>query len=236
MQTLEELTFQYLKIHLSEDQVRAFDVYMQELINWNKKINLTAINDPQDIIHKHFLDSLSCILVSDFYKASHLIDIGTGAGFPGLPLRIVFPHLQLTLVDSVGKKTEFCKFIVNLLGLNKVEVINSRAEELGQNPDYREKYDLAVARSVSGLATLTEYFLPFIKVCGSAKIQKGKSAKDEARSASGAITEMGGKMGEIKPVLIPSLDERYLIPLFKIIPTPLKYPRRSGVPAKKPLS
>jgi 16S rRNA (guanine527-N7)-methyltransferase len=236
MKTLAELAFQYLKISLSEDQIRAFDIYLQELISWNKNINLTAISEPQDIILKHFLDSLSCTLASNFSKVGNLIDIGTGAGFPGTPLKIVYSQLYLTLVDSVGKKTEFCKFIVNLLALDKVKVINSRAEELGQNTDYREKYDLAVGRAVSGLSTLSEYLLPFLKVGGKAIIQKGRSAKDEAHSANRAITEMGGKMDEIRPIQIPGLDERYLISLSKISPTPSKYPRRNGMPSKKPLN
>src|SRR5688572_5394628 len=153
-------------IHLTDQQVTALVQYERELLEWNQKFNLTAIRDIESIRTKHFLDSFSCVLAWKDSPPDHLIDVGTGAGFPGIPLKILYPHLKLTLVESVGKKAMFCQHIVSVLGLEHVEVIQSRAEDLGQNPQHREAYDWAVARAVANLHVLSEYLIPLIKVGG----------------------------------------------------------------------
>ncbi len=235
MQRLIDFTNQFLNISLSVDQIHSFEIYLRELIQWNEKVNLTAINNPDEIITKHFIDSLTCSLVSDFSKPGNLIDIGTGAGFPGLPLKIIYPHIELNLVDSVGKKIEFCQYLSELLGLKDVNFTIGRAEELGQNLQHREKYHWATARAVAALPVLAEYLLPLIKINGTAIIHKGKNAQSEIDSAKNAVIRLGGTIGKIKPIQIPGLDERILISLIKTRPTPMKYPRRVGIPAKRPL-
>ncbi len=236
MNYLSQMCKSLYGIHLSSSQSEAFEIYQKELIVWNERINLTAIRSPDEIINKHFLDSLSCSLVFQPTNGNTLIDIGTGAGFPGIPLKIVFSEINLTLVDSVHKKTEFCHHLISLLNLSNVEVITARAEEIGQDARYREKYDWAVARAVAGLPTLAEYLLPLIKINGTAIAQKGKGAKSELEMAKSAINELGGVLEKIERVNLSSIDEeRYLIVIKKIANTPAKYPRRTGAPLKKPL-
>ena len=223
-------------INLTVHQVDSLVQYEKELLKWNQKFNLTAIRDVESIRTKHFLDSFSCVLAWKASSPDRLIDVGTGAGFPGLPLRILYPNLKLTLVESVGKKAKFCQHIVDTLGLKNVAVIQARAEEVGQDSKHREKYDWAVARAVANLSALSEYLLPLVKVGGNMLAQKGERGPAEAQSAEKAIELLGGKLKQLIQVNLPGVvDERYLVVVEKVAATPPKYPRKPGLPAKQPL-
>ena len=223
-------------VHLTGRQVVSLVAYEKELLEWNQKFNLTAIRDSESIRTKHFLDSFSCVLAWKANPPSRLIDVGTGAGFPGIPLKILYPSLKLTLVESVGKKATFCQHIVRVLGLEQVEVIQARAEDLGQDAKHREKYDWALARAVANLNVLSEYLIPLVKVGGTMLAQKGESGPAEAQSAERAMKLLGGKLKQLIPVNLPGVvDDRYLILVDKISATPPKYPRKPGVAAKQPL-
>ncbi len=223
-------------IHLTARQVMSLITYEKELLEWNQKFNLTAIRDSDSIRTKHFLDSFSCVLAWKATPPNHLIDIGTGAGFPGIPLKILYPNLKLTLVESVGKKAMFCQHIVRVLELEHMDVIQARAEDLGQNPQHREKYDWAMARAVANLNVLSEYLIPLVKVGGSMLAQKGESGPAEAQSAEKAMELLGGKLKQLIPVHLPGVaDDRYLVVVDKVVATPPKYPRKPGIPMKMPL-
>ena len=225
-----------VNIQLTSRQLAAFLRYEQELLEWNDKFNLTAIREAEGIRTKHFLDSLSCLLVMREIAPRRMIDIGTGAGFPGIPLKILLPNLQLTLVESVGKKAEFCRHVVQTLGLEKVDVLQARAEELGQSPAHREKYDWAVARSVANMPVLVEYLLPLVRIGGAMLAQKGQNGPAETQLSEKAIHLLGGHLRQLKPVNIPGVaEDRYLIVVDKIAATPPRFPRRVGVPLKTPL-
>ncbi len=223
-------------VRLSPRQLAAFARYEEELLDWNARFNLTAIRESEGVRTKHFLDSLTCMLAWRETPPSSLIDIGTGAGFPGLPLKIFQPALQLTLVESVGKKAEFCRHVAGTLGMERVEVLQARAEEVGQMPKHREKYDWATARAVANLPILVEYLLPLVKVGGAVLAQKGSSGPAEAQSSEKAIHLLGGRLRQLINITLPGVvEERYLIVIDKIAATPSNYPRRVGIPAKKPL-
>jgi len=225
-----------LNLRLTPRQVSALQRYEQELMDWNNRMNLTAIREPEGIRTKHFLDSYTCLLAFRDTPPNSLIDIGTGAGFPGLPLKIIYPNMRLTLVDSIGKKTTFCQHVVKVLGMEKVEVLQSRAEELGQHKAHREKYDWAVARAVANLNILVEYLLPLARVGGGILAQKGESAPAEAHAAEGAIRLLGGHLRQLIPINLPGVaEERFLVVVDKIAASPPNYPRRVGVPSKSPL-
>jgi 16S rRNA (guanine527-N7)-methyltransferase len=216
--------------------VDCLQFYETELISWNEKFNLTAIRDPESIRSKHFLDSLSCILALRETPPGRLIDIGTGAGFPGIPLKIILPSMRLTMVESVGKKVEFCQHMARELGLEGVEVLHARAEDVGRMPAHRAQYDWAVARAVAGLPVLAEYLLPLVRLAGRVLAQKGESAAAEAHAAERALKLLGGRVRQLIPVALPGVaDERYLVVIDKVAATPDAYPRRAGLPAKKPL-
>jgi 16S rRNA (guanine527-N7)-methyltransferase len=235
MEKFIEDTHKLIGIHLSSSQVRLFSNYEHELLVWNEKFNLTAIREPESIRTKHFLDSLSAILEIKT-SPNKLIDVGTGAGFPGIPLKIIFPSMQLTLLESVGKKAEFYRHMVDVLQLENVEVLNIRAEDLGQNPRYREKFDWAVARAVASMPILMEYLLPLVKVGGSVLAQKGENAHAEAQTAEKAILLLGGNLRRITKVTLPGVvEERFLVLVDKKATTPSQYPRRAGLPSRKPL-
>ena len=223
-------------VPLTGRQVMALLTYEKELLEWNQKFNLTAIRDSESIRTKHFLDSFSCVLAWKTSPPNQLIDIGTGAGFPGIPLKILYPNLKLTLVESVGKKAMFCQHIVGVLGLEHVEVVQARAEDLGQHAQYREKYDWAVARAVANLNVLSEYLIPLVKVGGGVLAQKGESGPAEAQSAEEAMKLLGGKLKQLIPVHLPGVaDDRYLVVVEKVAATPPRYPRKPGIPMKMPL-
>jgi len=222
---------------LSDRQVRALSVYESELMEWNSKFNLTAIRDEASIRTKHYLDSFSCVLAWKSNPPARLIDVGTGAGFPGLPLKILYPAMRLTLVESVGKKAAFCQHMVELLRLTDVDVMQARAETVGQDPRHRESYDWAVARAVAKLNVLTEYLLPLVKLGGGMLAQKGETGPAEAQAAENAMKLLGGRLSSIVPVHLPGVaDDRYLIVVEKAAATPPKYPRKPGIPVKTPLT
>lgn len=233
-----------LNLELTPAQVSAFQLYSDELRAWNEKFNLTAITRPQDIQIKHFLDSLTVLRVMDGGRRAvdgaallKVIDVGTGAGFPGLPLKIVCPQIQLTLVEATGKKAAFCEHVAQALKLSTVTVVNARAEEVGQRPEHRERYDWALARAVAEMPTLAEYLLPLVRLGGHMVAQKGKDAPAETYGAGKAIQKLGGELEQIVEVELPGIAEpRYLVVLKKVAATPPRYPRRPGVPGKTPLS
>lgn len=216
--------------------LKLFAQYQSELLAWNQKFNLTAIRTPEEIESKHFMDALSLLPTLQNFRVSSLIDVGTGAGFPGIPLKIVQPDLHLVLVESVEKKTGFCRHIVSTLELANVEVLTERAEAVGQNRQYREQFDCAVARAVAALPILLEYLLPLVRVGGIVIAQKGASAGQEMEQAKNACAILGGGNMHSERVYIPGLDdERYLIVVEKVRNTPPQYPRRIGLPARKSL-
>lgn len=232
-QTVQSL----LGITLTHRQLAAFSLYEKELLEWNEKMNLTAIRDVPGIRTKHFLDSLTCTLAWKTAPPVSLIDIGTGAGLPGIPLKILYPKMQLTLVESVGKKAEFCQHVVNTLKMENVTILTSRAEELGLTKAHREKYEWAVARAVANLPVLSEYLLPLVKRGGVMLAQKGESAPAEAHAALKAIQVLGGSLRQLLPVILPGVvEERYLVIVDKIAATPPGYPRRVGLPSKRPIA
>jgi 16S rRNA (guanine527-N7)-methyltransferase len=225
-----------LGLQLSSKQVELFELFEKELLEWNEKFNLTAIRKPEEIRSKHFLDSLTVLQGFKEPKPMRMIDIGTGAGFPGIPLKIAYPHLRLTLVESVGKKADFCRHMVDVLHLEKVDVLQARAEDLGQTASQREVYDLAVARAVAAMPVLAEYLLPLVKVGGRVIAQKGESAPAEVHAAEHAIKVLGGRVQQLKPIILPGVaDERFLVLIDKVATTPSIYPRRAGLAAKRPL-
>jgi 16S rRNA (guanine527-N7)-methyltransferase len=221
---------------LSPQQVAAFERYAAELVEWNRRFNLTTITEPAAIQTRHFLDSLSCWLGLRKAPPASLIDVGAGAGFPGVPLKILRPDLSLTLLESTAKKASFLEHIVQVLGLADVTVLAQRAEDAGQSPAHRERYDWAVARAVAPLPVLAEYLLPFVKVGGRMLAQKARGAQDEVAAASGALAKLGGEFEELISVQVPGLDEeRWLVVIRKVAATPPAYPRRAGMPTKRPL-
>jgi 16S rRNA (guanine527-N7)-methyltransferase len=223
-------------LRLTPRQVSAFEIFEHELLEWNEMFNLTAIRDVEGVRTKHFLDSLTCLIEMREHPPLRLIDIGTGAGFPGIPLKIVMPNLHLTLVESVSKKANFCSHMVELLNLENVHVGTKRAEEIGRDPRHREAYDWAVARAVAVLPILAEYLLPLVRVGGYSMAQKGESGPQETHAAERAFQLLGGRLKKITPVNLPGVaEQRFLVVIQKVAATPLKYPRRVGIPSKSPL-
>jgi 16S rRNA (guanine527-N7)-methyltransferase len=223
-------------IQLTEAQLKAFERYESELLAWNERINLTAIRDPGQVRVKHFLDSLTCLTILREASIGRVIDVGTGAGFPGLPLKIACPEMQLCLVESVGKKADFCRHMVRTLGLQGVEVVQERAEVIGQAPGHRESYDWAVARAVAEMPVLVEYLLPLVRVGGTALAMKGEGAPAETHAADHAIHLLGGRLRRLVSLTLPGVaEQRYLVVIDKIAATPPAYPRRTGLPAKRPV-
>ncbi len=236
MENWEQTAEKLFGAALSEQQREQFRVYEALLTDWNSKINLTAVRDIEGIRVKHFLDSLSCVPVLGDMNGKSLIDIGTGAGFPGIPLRIFYPGLKLTLVDSVGKKADFCQLVVNTLHLKNVTVLKERSEELGASKAHREQYDAAAARAVAGLPVLCEYLLPLVKIGGQMLAMKGESAPEEVKTARNAIQKLGGAEPSLTEVDLPEVEgKRWLISIPKKTATPAGYPRRTGLPLKKPI-
>jgi 16S rRNA (guanine527-N7)-methyltransferase len=242
MDRLVHLTKQITGMALSAPQIAAFELFERELIVWNERINLTAISDPEGIRIKHFLDSLTCLpMLLENHLGSNgrlgrLVDVGTGAGFPGIPLKIALPKLHVTLVESTGKKVDFCRNMIQSLDLKDIQIVQARVEDLGQLPDHREQYHWAVARAVAGLPALVEYLLPLVKVGGVVLAQKGATGPAEAAAAEQALRLTGGRIRNLHQVTLPGVvEERYIIVIDKIAGTPNKYPRRVGVPTKKPL-
>jgi 16S rRNA (guanine527-N7)-methyltransferase len=225
-----------LGLTISPEQLRLFQAYAGELAAWNQRLSLTAITSPEDIQVKHFLDSLTCLrALPPGFVCRRLLDVGSGGGFPGLPLKIHDPTLHVTLLETTNKKAEFLRHMVGYLGLTEVEVVAERAETLGQNPAYRESYDLVAARAVAELAVLAEYCLPFCRVGGLFVAQKKAGNAAEIKNAQGAVTSLGGRMLPSVAILLPGVEPRQLVVVEKVSQTPARYPRRPGMPAKRPL-
>ena len=223
-------------IVLDEKQKSQFLCYYQLLLEWNSFMNLTAITDFNEVVSKHFVDSLSLIKVYNISKNVDIIDIGTGAGFPGIPLKIVFPEIKITLLDSLNKRVHFLEEVINRLGLHDIIAVHGRAEELAARKEYRELYDVCVLRAVANLSTLSELCLPFVKVGGKFISYKSEKLSEEIKLAEGAIDILGGKVSGQEQFMLPYTDiQRNLLVIDKIKTTPKKYPRRPGTPAKEPL-
>jgi 16S rRNA (guanine527-N7)-methyltransferase len=228
-----------LGLALTEAQLALFQTYYEELVAWNRRVNLTTIIGYQEVQTVHFLDSLTCLLAFPGWKDAQqvrAIDIGAGGGFPGLPLKIVWPALQLSLLEATGKKAAFLEHLIGRLSLKDVTVIHGRAEELAHEEGQREAYDLVLARAVAEMATLAELTLPFCLVGGRVVAPKGEDVGEEVEAAGRAITLLGGRLRQVMPVVLsPFLGPRTLVVLEKVAPAPAKYPRRPGLPAKRPL-
>ena len=223
-------------IALSDAQVEAYRIYYELLVEWNEKINLTAITQPDQVAVKHMIDSLSCHNANVFFEGCSVIDVGTGAGFPGLPLKIYQDTIQLTLLDSLNKRVKFLATVADTLHLSNVEAIHSRAEEGARQKIHREKYDVAVSRAVARLNVLCELCLPFVKVGGYFVALKGAQYIAEVEEAKHAVAILGGKIEKTVPVKLPGIDDcRAIIYVKKIKQTPALYPRKAGTPEKDPL-
>ena len=225
-----------LELKLKEKQINQFKQYLAILQEWNQKMNLTALNKADEIIIKHFLDSLSCFKLINVKQAKRMLDVGTGAGFPGLPIKIFNPDSNLVLLEAVRKKIFFLQELCYKLDLSRIEFIHGRAEEFGQDNNYRESFDLVVSRAVAEINILIEYTLPFVKVGGELIIQKGRNIEQELNRAKAGIKLLGGEIERITEFNLAIVKERRnLIKIKKIRETPSKYPRRAGKPEKDPL-
>ena len=221
---------------LTEAQLRQFALYHKLLIDWNTRMNLTAITEPREVALKHMVDSLTAYDAALFAGAPAVLDVGTGAGFPGLPLKIFAPHIRLTLMDALGKRVTFLETVVQELGLKNVRCVHARAEEAARDKTYRARYDLVVSRAVARLPVLLEYTLPFVKIGGHLLALKGRAYEEELEAAAHALKVLGGAIEAVRPVTLPGLeDRRAVLVIEKTAPTPKAYPRKAGTPAKKPL-
>ncbi len=236
METLR-LGAERLGIQLTLQQLEQFQLYYEELVAWNKKMNLTSIIEYEPVQVNHFLDSLTVLLAWEpGTGTSKVLDVGTGAGLPGIPLKIVFPQIQLFLLEATAKKTDFLKYLKLKLGFDDIEVILGRAEDVAHLSQYREQYDLVLSRAVASLAALAELALPFCKIGASFIAHKKGDISVEIEKAKKAISILGGELKTVQPVAMPEFsDNRCLIVVNKVSPTPGQYPRRSGIPAKNPL-
>lgn len=226
-----------LNITLSETQQEQFYHFYELLVEWNKVMNLTGITEYEEVNEKHFIDSLSIVKVLDMNKVSTVIDVGTGAGFPGIPLKIAFPHLKVTLLDSLNKRIKYLDTVINELGLKDIHTIHGRAEEYARKEEYREKYDLAVSRAVANLSTLSEYCVPYVKVGGMFVPYKSGEIDEEVKAAQTAIKVLGGKQTEVVKFTLPGSDiNRSFVKIQKVKSTGKKFPRKAGLPTKEPIS
>ena len=223
-------------IDLSEKQLDQFETYFTTLVEWNEKMNLTAITEKTDVYLKHFYDSITASFFFDFSKPFHLCDVGAGAGFPSIPLKIVFPHIEVTIVDSLNKRISFLNHLANVLNLENIHFVHDRAETFGVNPAYRESFDVVTARAVARMSVLSEFCLPLAKVGGHFLAMKALHAKEELDTAQKAISTLGGKLEKVHTFTLPMEDsERSILIIKKEKQTPKKYPRKPGTPGKSPI-
>lgn len=224
-------------LRIDDEQLAQFRAYLTLLRQWKDRFNLTAIQDPEGILVKHFLDSLACARVPRLQQAKSLVDVGAGAGFPGLPLKIAFPRLTVLLIDSVQKRLRFVDQVIADLGLADTSTLHRRAEEAGRDPRHRERYEVATARAVAPLNVLVEWLLPLVAVGGAAIAMKGPEVSGEVEDALGAIQRLGGGEPQVEVLALPETDlRRSLIVIPKVAPTPPDLPRRTGIARKRPLS
>ena len=230
---------QKMGINLYKEQIKKFSRFLELLVQWNQKINLTSLKTPREIIIKHFLDSISCVKVINKYSDTegiNIIDVGAGAGFPGMPIKIICPLIRLSLLEARKKKAVFLEKIIGEMNFQQVKILNGRAETFGKGADYREKYDIAISRAVARLNVLSEYCLPLVKVGGLFIAQKGRSYKEETDKGLKAVQSLGGELIGVESVRIPFINqERYFLVIKKIKHTSSKYPRKEGLPQKRPL-
>jgi 16S rRNA (guanine527-N7)-methyltransferase len=221
---------------LTQEQLQQFGTYYERLVETNRHLNLTTLTSPEDVAVKHFIDSLLAYDPALMKAGTTVIDVGTGAGFPGLPLKIYRPELKVTLLDSLDKRLRFLQDVIDATGVKGIRLVHARAEDGGRDPKHRGQYDIAVSRAVARLSVLAEYCLPFVKRGGWVLALKGSRYEEEIEAASSALARLGGKLVEARPVHLPGLDDgRAIVVLRKVKDTPAAYPRKAGLPAKKPL-
>lgn len=226
-----------LGIHLTDTQVNQFETYYELLVEWNKVMNLTGITEYDEVMQKHFVDSLSIVKAADLGQCKKVLDMGTGAGFPGIPIKIVYPHLEVVLLDSLNKRIKFLNEVIGKLGLSGITAIHGRAEDYAKQKEYREMFDLCVSRAVANLASLSEYCIPYTMLHGNFISYKSGSIEDELQNAKNAVFLLGGKMKDTVKFTLPGSDiERSLVVIEKVKKTPAKYPRKAGLPAKEPIA
>ena len=236
MKNLEDILYP-LGIRLSERQKEQFDRYYELMTEWNKVMNLTGITEREEVDIKHFADSLTLVRINDMQNIHSMIDVGTGAGFPGIPIKIMYPHIRVVLLDSLNKRLNFLNEVIAQLGLEEISTLHGRAEDHARNEQYREQFDLCVSRAVANLSTLCEYCIPFVKPGGCFISYKGSDADEEIGKAGKAAELLGGKISRTDRFTLPETDMgRVLIQIDKIKSTPKKYPRKAGVPSRNPLS
>lgn len=223
-------------INLTDLQVDQFDKFYQMMVEWNKVMNLTGITEYGEVVEKHFIDSLSIVKIIDINEVSAIIDVGTGAGFPGIPLKIAFPHLKITLLDSLNKRIKFLNEVINETGLDNISTIHGRAEDFAKQDEYREQFDLCVSRAVANLATLSEYCLPYVKVGGKFVSYKSGEIDEEVENSKTAVKVLGGKISKIEKFQLQGTDiGRSFVEIKKVKNTGKKFPRKAGLPAKEPI-
>lgn len=236
MSHLLESKAKELSLTFSERQIKQFEDYYRILIEWNHVMNLTAITEYEEVVEKHFIDSLSIINAVDFSEIFNIIDIGTGAGFPGIPLKIAFPDINITLLDSLNKRVKFLNEVIEQLGLNNINAIHGRAEDYAKQKEYREQYDLCVSRAVANLSTLSEYCLPYVKINGLFIPYKSGDIDVELEKSEHAVSILGGVVSDVIRFQLPGTDiGRSFVKIKKIKSTGKKYPRKAGLPSKEPL-
>jgi 16S rRNA (guanine527-N7)-methyltransferase len=234
--SLAEQAKALFNLDLTPAQVSQFETYAQELVVWNERVNLTAITAPESVAVRHFLDSLSIVQAVPMKAGLRVVDVGTGAGFPGLPLAMIYPDIHVVLMEATGKKINFLDHMAQTLGLKNVETLKARAEDAGHMPEHRARYDLVLARAVARLPSLLEYLLPLASVGGVCIAMKGKTAREEAEDSAKALSILGGRLRAIQQIQLPGVeDEHHLVIVEKTAVTPAAYPRKPGIPTQKPL-
>lgn len=225
-----------LQIETNENMLEQFDLFYHLLVEWNKVMNLTGITEYEEVVEKHFADSLSLARFLDLNKIHTVIDVGTGAGFPGIPLKIAFPHLKVVLLDSLNKRINFLNEVIAKLYLKEIHTIHGRAEEYARKPEYREQFDLCVSRAVANLSVLSEYCIPYIRIGGIFIPYKSGDIDEEVAASRKAVDILGGQIDHVEKFQLPDTDiHRSFVFINKIKNTQKKYPRKAGTPAKEPL-